>query len=80
MKRLIIIVVSVVMTVGSISAQNIFFANKEGMKLYYANLNAKGKVDSYSLQTIKKTVVINDETSCARKLRNENSGHTERGV
>ena len=65
MKRLIIIVVSVVMTVGSISAQNIFFANKEGMKLYYANLNAKGKVDSYSLQTIKKVEGSGDNMTIA---------------
>ena len=53
MKKLIFIIVSVVMTAGSVSAQNIFFAHKEGMKLFYAYLNAKGKIDNYSLLTIK---------------------------
>ena len=54
MKRLIVIIVSVVMTVGGVSAQNIFFPAKEGLSLLYANMDAKGKADSYTRQTIRK--------------------------
>jgi len=54
MKKLIIFVIAVVMTVGGVSAQNIFFSVKEGTKLLYANLNAKGNADSYSRLTIQK--------------------------
>ena len=52
MKRLVLISL-VVMTVVGVSAQNIFFPSKEGMVLVYANLNAKGKADSYTRQVIK---------------------------
>ena len=54
MKRLVIIIISVIMTVGGASAQNIFFSVKEGTKLLYANLNAKGSAESYSRLTIQK--------------------------
>ena len=53
MRKLFIIVLSVVMTAG-VSAQNMFFPSKEGIVLLYANLDAKGKVDSYTRQTISK--------------------------
>jgi len=54
MKKLVIMMVSVVLAVGSASAQNIFFSAKEGTKLLYANLNAKGKADTYTRLTIRK--------------------------
>ena len=53
MKKLFIIVISVVMTMG-VFAQNQFFPSKEGLVLLYANIDAKGKVDSYTRQTISK--------------------------
>jgi hypothetical protein len=53
MKRLIILIISVVMTVGAF-AQDIFFPLKEGLKLLYANLDDRGRVSSYSQQTISK--------------------------
>ena len=54
MKKLVLLVIAAMIAAGGVSAQNIFFPAKEGMKLTYANLNAKGNVDSYTLQTIKK--------------------------
>jgi hypothetical protein len=54
MKKLILLVIAAMIAAGGASAQNIFFPAKEGMKLTYANLNAKGNVVSYTLQTIKK--------------------------
>jgi hypothetical protein len=54
MKNLVIIIVSVVMTIGGVSAQNMFFPSKEGLTLLYANLDAKGKTDGYTRQTIQK--------------------------
>ena len=53
MKRIFIIIISVVIT-ASVSAQNLFFPTKEGMSLLYANIDAKGKIDSYTRQIIKK--------------------------
>jgi len=53
MKKLFIIIVSVIMTTLSVFAQS-FFPTKEGMVLLYANLNARGNVDSYTRQTISK--------------------------
>ena len=63
MKKLVLIIVSVIMTVGGVSAQNMFFPAKEGMKLLYAKLNAKGKADSYILQTIRKVEGSGDNLS-----------------
>ena len=54
MKRLVVIIISIIMIAGSAFAQNQFFPSKEGLVLLYANLDAKGKVDSYTRQTIKK--------------------------
>ena len=54
MKKLFIIIVSVIMTIGSAFAQNIFFPSKEGLVLLYANLNARGNIDGYTRQTISK--------------------------
>jgi len=53
MKRIAIIILSVVATAWGVSAQDIFFPSKQGMTLLYANLDAKGKVDSYTRQTIR---------------------------
>jgi opacity protein-like surface antigen len=52
MKKLIIVIVSVVMTAWGVSAQDIFFPSRQGLTLLYANLDAKDKVDSYTRQTI----------------------------
>jgi len=54
MKKVVSSVILVVMTMASISAQNIFFPTKEGLTLVYANLDAKGKADSYVRRTIRK--------------------------
>ena len=54
MRKIVIIIVAIVMTVGGVSAQNYFFPSKEGLTLLYANLDAKGKADSYTRQTIRK--------------------------
>jgi hypothetical protein len=54
MKKVFLIIVSVIMAAGGVFAQNIFFADKEGMVLLYANLDSKGKANSYTRQTIKK--------------------------
>jgi len=52
MKRLIMAVF--IITIGAgLYAQNIFFAVKKGMILTYANNDAKGNAQSYSLLTIK---------------------------
>jgi len=53
MKKLLIIIVSVIMTTGGVTAQNIFFPTKQGLSLVYANLGANGKVSSYTRQTIR---------------------------
>ena len=53
MKRIVIIIVAVVTTVWGVSAQDIFFPSKQGISLVYANMDAKGKVDSYTRQTIR---------------------------
>ena len=63
MKRFIIIAVSVIMTMGSVFAQNQFFPSKEGLVLLYANIDAKGKVDSYSRLTIRKVEGSGDNLS-----------------
>jgi len=54
MKKIVITIISVIMTVGSVFAQSQFFPSKEGLTLLYANLDAKGKVSNYTLQTIRK--------------------------
>jgi len=54
MKKTVLFFVLAIVAVAGVSAQDIFFGSKEGMKIMYANLNNKGKVDSYSLQTITK--------------------------
>jgi len=54
MKRIVFFIVSVVMTTGVISAQSIFFPSKQGLKLVYANIDTKGKIESYTSQTISK--------------------------
>ena len=54
LKKTFLFIMLAIVAVTGISAQDIFFGNKEGMKLIYANLNNKGKVDSYSLQVITK--------------------------
>lgn len=38
----------------NLSAQNIFFPTKEGASFVYANLNARGRAESYTRQTIRK--------------------------
>ena len=53
MRKIIFTMVSVIMIVGGVAAQDIFFPTKQGMSLVYANLDAKGKVDSYTRQTIR---------------------------
>jgi hypothetical protein len=54
MKKIILTVIAIAMTLTGISAQNVFFfAAKEGMTLTYASMNAKGRVDNYTRQTIK---------------------------
>jgi len=42
------------MVTASLFAQNIFFSTKEGQTLLYATMNDKGKVNSYTSQTISK--------------------------
>ena len=54
MKKLISIIILVIMTAGGVFAQNQFFPSKEGLVLLYANIDAKGKIDSYTRQTIRK--------------------------
>ena len=54
MKRIVLFFVAVVMTVGGVFAQDIFFSTKQGMTLVYANMDAKGKVDSYTNLNIRK--------------------------
>jgi len=54
MKKSILFIILVTMAISGASAQNIFFPVKEGMTLVYANLNSKGKADSYTRQTIQK--------------------------
>ena len=54
MKKLVAVVILVVTAIGGIFAQDLFFPTKEGLTLLYANLNAKGKVESYVRQTIRK--------------------------
>jgi hypothetical protein len=53
MKRLILIAVAIIVSM-SVYGQNIFFPTKEGTKLVYASLNAKGKVESHTKQTVLK--------------------------
>ena len=53
MKKIVSIIVLVVMATGGLFAQNFFFPSKKGTSLVYANLDAKGKVVSHLLQTIK---------------------------
>ena len=52
MKKTVILLILVLITFTGVSAQNIFFATKQGMILEYANLNNKGKVDTYTRLTI----------------------------
>jgi hypothetical protein len=54
MKKITLLIVSALIAVTGVSAQNIFFASKEGMTLTYANMNARGRVDNYTRQTITK--------------------------
>lgn len=54
MKKVVVVLMMVVMTVSGVNAQHLFFATKEGTKLVYENLNDKGKVTGYMNQTIKK--------------------------
>ena len=54
MNKVIFIIALAILASTGISAQNIFFPTKEGMTLVYANLNAKGKADSYTRQIVKK--------------------------
>lgn len=53
-KRIIGVMAFILMATASLSAQDVFFSTTEGQKLLYANLNAKGKVDSYTEQIIQK--------------------------
>ena len=53
MKKIIITFASVMMTVVGVFAQNMFFPSKEGLVLLYSNLDAKGRVESYTRQTIR---------------------------
>jgi len=53
MKKFVIVIVSVVITM-SVSAQNLFVHSKEGATLLYAKMNAKGKVEGYKHETIQK--------------------------
>jgi len=52
MKKKVLLLISVVLTVTGVSAQNMFFLTKEGVTLEYANLNNKGNADTYTRMTI----------------------------
>ena len=52
MKKIFVFIVLAIMAMGGIKAQNMFFPTKEGMILEYANLNNRGRADSYTRQTI----------------------------
>jgi len=52
MKKTVLLLISVVLTMAGTTAQNMFFPTKEGMTLEYANLNNKGKADNYTRMTI----------------------------
>jgi hypothetical protein len=54
MKKIALIIIPVVMAVADISVQNVFFPAKEGLTLVYANLNAKGRAESYTQQTVRR--------------------------
>ena len=54
MKKIILLLAAILMITASLSAQEIFFSTKEGQKLTYASMDDKGKVNSYSQQTISK--------------------------
>jgi len=60
MKKLFIIIVSIITSAWSVSAQNIFFPSKQGMKLVYVNMNEKGKPESFTRQTILSVVGAGD--------------------
>ena len=52
MKKKVLFLISVILTVSGVSAQNMFFLTKEGVTLEYANLNNKGNADSFTRMTI----------------------------
>jgi hypothetical protein len=54
MKKISLIIILGAIMVSGVFAQNIFFPTKEGLTLLYANLNDKGKADSYTRQIIRK--------------------------
>jgi hypothetical protein len=69
MKKIVLTCMAVVMTVAGVFAQNIFFSTKEGTKLCYANLDAKKRATSYSLQTIKKVEGSGDNMTIVYGMR-----------
>ena len=54
MKKTALTWLAAVLTVTGAFAQKVFFPTQEGVKLTYANMDDKGKVHSYSLQTVQK--------------------------
>jgi hypothetical protein len=54
MKKIFFIAALAVFALSGMSAQNVFFPTKEGMTLVHANLNAKGKTESYTRQIVRK--------------------------
>ena len=54
MKRTVLACMAAVLTVTGVYAQKVFFPTQVGMKSLYANMNDKGKIQNYSLQTITK--------------------------
>ena len=53
MKKFVLFVIASVVAVSGMTAQNTFFPTKEGTKLDYAYLDAKGKATNYNRLTIK---------------------------
>jgi len=52
-KTITLLILSAATTLGAF-AQNMFFPSKEGTSMLYANLDAKGKIENYTQQTVKK--------------------------
>ena len=53
MKRVQLVIVALLLSCMALQAQNAFFPTKAGMKMLYANQDAKGKTESHTRHTIK---------------------------